>query len=120
MSRIDLSVVGERQQLLVNAAVKGRSKLLRSIGWREIRAAHVAHEERVSREDDGGPFRQAAIPHQDADAFDGVPGGLQELQTTLTEANFVSVLHRDVRELSPGVYPEIDLRSSPFSEFAMA
>jgi hypothetical protein len=45
---------------------------------------------------------------------------LEELEAALPELNLVSVLDRDVRELSSGPGAEIDARSGALGKFAMA
>ena len=120
MGRKDLRIVGKRQQLLMNALVHDRGELLWRVGRREIRPAHIANEERVSGEDGGGPIRLAAIVHQNANAFEGMSRSLQEAEAALPELDLVSVLHRDVRELSAGSRAEIDVRASALRKFAMS
>ena len=104
----------------MNAPVQDRGKLLRRVGRRKIRPAHIAHEESVSGEDRGGPIRFAAIVHQNANALECVSRSVQEPEAALAELNLVSVLDRDVRELSAGSRAEIDVRSGAFRQFAMS
>jgi hypothetical protein len=73
----------------------------------------------VSGEYRGGPSRIAAIVHQNANALECVSRSVQEPEAALTELNLVSVLDRDVSELSAGFRAEIDLRSGAFRQFPM-
>src|SRR5439155_759957 len=51
MGGIDLRIVRKRQELLMKALVQDRGELLWGMGCREVRPAHVTHEESVSGED---------------------------------------------------------------------
>ena len=62
----------------------------------------------------------AAIVHQNANALECVSRSVQEPEAAVAELNLVSVLDRDVRELSAGSRAEIDLRSGAFRQFAMS
>src|SRR5262249_36004049 len=119
MGRKDHCVVRQRQQLVMNAAVHNRGELL----WRgsrgQIRPAHTAHEQRVSGEDRSRRIRVAAIVHQYANAFEGVPGSLQKTEATVAELNLVSVPNGNMSELGARSGAEIDLRSRAFRKFAM-
>ena len=116
----DLRVVRKRQQLLMNALVHDRSELLWSVGCREVRPSHIANEESVTREDNRGPIRFAAIVHQNANAFERMSGSLQEPEAALSELNLVSVRDRHVKELRSGSRPEMDVRSGALRKFAMS
>src|SRR5262249_48980562 len=100
MRRKDLRIVRKRQQLLVKALVRHGRQLLRRVGRRKVRPAHIAYKERVSGEECSGPAGLSAIVHQNANALKGVSRSLQEPKAALAESNLVSVLHRDVREFS--------------------
>ena len=89
------------------------------MGRRKVRPAHIAHKESVSGKDRGGPIRYATIVHQNANALECVPRSLQEPEAALAEPNFVSVLDRDVSELSAGSRAEIDLSPGAFRQLAM-
>ena len=104
----------------MNALVQDRGELLWGVGRREVRPAHVADEESVSGEDGGRPVRLAAIVHQNANAFERMSRSLQEPEAALSELNLVSVLDRDVRELSSRSRAEIDVRSGALGKFAMS
>src|SRR3982750_3776569 len=107
----DLRIVRKCQQLLMNALIHDRGELLWGVRRREIRPADITNEESVSSEDDGRPTRFAAIAHENANAFESMPRGLQKTEAALPELNLVIVLYCDVGELSASSRAEINVGS---------
>jgi hypothetical protein len=120
MSGKDLRIVGQRQELFMKAPVEHGSELLRGMSCGQVGPAHVAYEQRISREDGLRALGLAQIRHQNADALCGMAGGLQKPQAALPELKLVSVLDGDVGELRAGAGSNVDTRTGAFRQFMMA
>src|SRR5262249_22110179 len=120
VSRKNLCVVGQREQLFMKTLVKNRRELLGSVSWRKIRPSDIAYEQSVAGENHAGPGRLAQIVHQNANAFDCVAGSLQEPETALPEPDLVSIMNRGMRELRSRTGAQVDLGAGSLCEFTVS
>ena len=89
-------------------------------GRRRDRGGRRADEERVAGEDGAGSVGQVEIGHDDADALDGVAGGLQEAKHAAAELEGVAVLDGGAGECCAGAGADIDGGAGALSELAVA
>ncbi len=104
----------------MKALVKHAGELLRCVIWGEIGAAHIADEERVAGQHRVGLGRTFEIGDQDRDAFEGVARRLQEAQDAVAEAQFVAIVHRDMRERGAGLGAQINVRAGERCQLLVA
>ena len=81
---------------------------MRGVVGGEIGAADVADEESVAGEDGARVGGRGEIGEDGADAFDGVAGGVEEVEAGVAELEGVAVFDRGVREGRVGVFAEVD------------
>ncbi len=96
MGRVDEGFVGKPQKFVVERVIKVGAEVAGTPAKRraEVRAAHVADEQRVARENSVRLCRVLSeIEHQDRDRLDGVAGSLQNLQAQSREIEGIAVLH---------------------------
>ena len=120
MSGEDFGIVGEFEKFFVETLVEHRGQFLRSVVAGEIGAAYVAYEEGVAGKDGAWVGGSDEVGEDGADAFDGVAGGVEEVEAGVAEAEGVAVFDRCVREGSVGVFAEVDAGAGAFGEFVMA
>jgi hypothetical protein len=104
----DFGVVWEFEELAVQALVEHRGEFLRSMVAGEIGAADVADEERVAGEDGARVRWLGEVGEDGADAFDGVPGSVEEVEPGIAELEGVAVLDWGVGEGRVRVLAEVD------------
>ena len=92
MCGIDAHVVGQGEQLLVEAIVEQGGELLGGVIGREIGAADIADEERVAGEHGAGARRAVEIGDHDADALERMAGSFEEAQAALAEGDLVAIV----------------------------
>src|SRR5215831_11078436 len=100
MGRENRCVVGKRQEFLMNAPVQHCREFLSSVGWGEVGAAYVAHEQRIAGEHYSRAIGLAQIGHQDANTLERMSRSLKEPQAALPKLNLVPVAYGAVGELS--------------------
>src|SRR5579871_3459530 len=119
----NLCVIWKRQELVMNAPVHDRGKLLGSVVGGKVGPSHIPDEKRIAGEDGFRPIRLTQIAHHHANALDGMPGRLQELEPALSEPDFVSIANRGMGELGPGPCTQsrsqVDASSRAFSKLVM-
>ena len=116
----DLGVVGELEEFFVEALVEHRCKFLRAVVAGEIGAADVADEEGVSGEDGSRGCGLGEVGEDGADAFDGVAGGVEEVETGVAELEGIAFFDRGMGEGGVGVLAEIDAGVGALGEFVVA
>ena len=116
----DLGVVGELEEFFVQALVEQGGELLRGVVGGEIGAAYVADEESVAGEDGSGACGRGEVGEDGADAFDGVAGGVEEVEAGVAELEGVAVFDGGVGEGGVGVFAEIDAGAGALGELVMA
>src|ERR1700687_4179909 len=119
MCRENLRVIGKVQELLMQALVKHRGKLLRCAIPGKIGAADVSDKQRVAGKHGSRPGRLGEVCDRDTHALDRVTGSLHEIESALPELNGVAVFHRRVRERCARGFSEVDARSSALRKLMM-
>src|SRR5215831_14191148 len=100
MGREDHCVVGKRQEFLMNAPVEHCREFLGRVGWGEVGAAYVAHEQRIAGEHRRRAVGLAQIGHQNTNTLECMSRSLEEPHSALPKLDLVAVAHGAVRELS--------------------
>ena len=94
--------------------------MLRGVVGGEVGAAYVADEEGVAGEDGSGLRGGGEVGEDGADAFDGVAGGVEEVEAGVAELEGVAVFDRSVGEGGVGVFAEVDAGAGALGEFVVA
>src|SRR2546427_11713763 len=98
MCRIDLSFIRKLQQLVMQAVVEHRGKLLRRVLGRKIRTADGANEKSVTGKESFWPGRLASTRHRDAKALHGVSGSRMKIKAAVNGLEGITALRRLARE----------------------
>src|SRR5580704_2974598 len=119
MGRKYLGAFRKFQKLFMQAFVEQSGELLRCVFTREIGPAHIADKESVSGEDSAGLGRVSQIGEHRADAFKGVPRGLEEIEAAVSELQRVPVFYGGVRKGRARRSSDIDARARTFGKFVV-
>jgi hypothetical protein len=87
---------------------------------REIRPPHISYEQSVSGERDPGTAGAAPIGHDNADAFQGMAGGLEKFEAAVAELDGIAIADGTVDESRAGAFAQIDAGAGALGEFTMA
>ena len=120
VSREDLGVIGEFEELFLEALIEERGELLRGVVGGEIGAADIADEESVSCEDRSGLDGSGEIREDGTDPFDGMAGGVEEVEAGIAELEGVAVFDGDVRKGRVGIFAEVDSGAGALGELVVA
>ena len=90
-------------------------------GGTQVGATDVADEQGVSGEDGiGGVGIFLEIVDEDGDGFDGVAGGLQDVEAEAGEIEGVAVFHGDEGVVGVGLGSESNVRAAAVAQFEVA
>src|SRR5262245_10243783 len=104
MSGIDLKIVGQREQLLVNAGVEARRVFSRPTG--QVRPADRSYEERVTGKHKPGLGATLQVGDEQRDTLRRVSRRMQHANARVTELDFIACLHRHEWHLDIGRFVE--------------
>lgn len=119
MGRVNLGLIGQRQDLFAQRVVQHRPHLLggEPFGSDQIGPPDVADEEGVAGEHSYWFIWIFSIFRQDRDALGSVPWGLEESQPNLADIQFVAVVDLQGGKLRVCPLPVNDLRARSFGQF---
>ena len=104
----------------MEALVEECGELLGGVVGGEVGAAYVAYEESVAGEDGSGVCGLGEVGEDGADAFDGVPGSVEEVEPGIAELEGVAVLDWGVGEGRVRVLAEVDAGAGALGELVVA
>lgn len=123
VGRIHEGRVGQGQELVVEGIVEVGAEVVGgpAEGGAEVGAADIADEESVAGEDGigiCGVFR--FVKDEQRDGFDGVAGGLEDLDAEAGKVDGVAVVHGDEGVFGLGAGAEVDGSVAAVTEFEVA